>query len=189
MEHLGTPMVVPNCCLGSLIRRRLLLANLDRGSHLYLCYNILLVVLTLSIKKLGLKNRESMNCFNHDTAPAVGICKHCNKAICHVCLTDTGDGLACSSTCVADVHALNGLINRSRNTAPLTDRNAYLTPLFLAMIGTVSSFFGLLNLHKGGAFLLVFGVVFLVLAGLYFVRMRQWVSAAKSNEIDRPQDV
>jgi len=57
------------------------------------------------------------------------------------------------------------------------------------MIGTVSSFFGLLNLHKGGAFLLVFGVVFLVLAGLYFVRMRQWVSAAKSNEIDKPQDV
>jgi hypothetical protein len=128
-----------------------------------------------------------MQCFNHDSAPAVGICKHCNKAICHACLTDTGDGIACSRTCVENVQILNRLIARSRNTASLTNRNAFLTPVFFLSAGAVFTVFGLLD-PRNFAFALAMGVLFFILSGLYFVRMRQWVNAAESTNTGTPKN-
>jgi hypothetical protein len=120
-----------------------------------------------------------MECFNHDATPAVGICKHCNKALCHNCLTDTGDGLACTGTCVQSVLDLNMLIDRSRNTASLTNRNAYLTPIFLASIGGMFLLIGLMDKRASG-FLFPMGGLLLIFAFFNFYRMRQWVTAAEA---------
>ena len=47
-----------------------------------------------------------MRCFNHAEVRAVGLCKSCAKGICHDCLTDLGDGLACKAKCEEKVTAL-----------------------------------------------------------------------------------
>ena len=55
-----------------------------------------------------------MKCFNHEEISAVGICKHCNKGICPICLTDTGDGLACIGHCTDEVVAINKMIEHNK---------------------------------------------------------------------------
>src|ERR1041384_2547585 len=61
-----------------------------------------------------------MKCFNHDTADAVAICKSCNKALCHACAVDVGNGLACSGACEQEVRALNDQIRRNRTASQKT---------------------------------------------------------------------
>ena len=58
-----------------------------------------------------------MKCFNHEGADAVAICKNCNKALCHVCAVDVGNGLSCVGPCQQEVTALNELIRRNRTAA------------------------------------------------------------------------
>ena len=57
----------------------------------------------------------SMNCYNHQTVPAVAICKNCNKGLCPQCLTEVENGIACTSTCVEEVKTINALISRNKN--------------------------------------------------------------------------
>src|SRR5262249_45447184 len=40
-----------------------------------------------------------MNCFNHRTSTAIGICKSCGKGVCQACAVDLGNGLACRDSC------------------------------------------------------------------------------------------
>jgi hypothetical protein len=78
-----------------------------------------------------------MKCFNHEGADAVAICKNCNKALCHACAVDVGNGLACAGPCEQEVAALNELIRRNRTAAQRTSyayrRNAIVC-ILLAMI-------------------------------------------------------
>ncbi len=55
-----------------------------------------------------------MNCFSHQNAPSIGICKACQKAVCVECVIDTGRGLACSAECDEEVKALNQIIDKSK---------------------------------------------------------------------------
>jgi len=74
-----------------------------------------------------------MKCFNHDTSDAVGICKSCNKALCHSCAVDVGNGLACAGACEQEVRALNEQIRRNRTASQKTgyayQRNAVVCAL------------------------------------------------------------
>lgn len=54
-----------------------------------------------------------MNCFVHNEVSAVGICKHCNKALCGSCAVDTGEGLACSGECESRVAEYAELLDRN----------------------------------------------------------------------------
>ena len=78
-----------------------------------------------------------MKCFNHEGADAVAICKNCNKALCHACTVDVGNGLSCVGPCEQEVAALNELIRRNRTAAQRTSyayrRNAIVC-ILLAMI-------------------------------------------------------
>jgi hypothetical protein len=77
-----------------------------------------------------------MKCFNHGV-DAVAICKNCNKALCHGCSVDVGNGVACANACEQEVIALNELIRRNRTAAQRTGyayhRNAIVCAL-LALI-------------------------------------------------------
>jgi hypothetical protein len=86
---------------------------------------------------------QIMNCYNHDARAAVGICKHCSKALCHDCCTDTGGGLACSASCVDEVRAVTNLVNRTTRTHASQKRNAYLFPAFFGFMGLLFFLFGL----------------------------------------------
>jgi len=74
-----------------------------------------------------------MKCFNHEGVDAVAICKNCNKALCHVCAVDVGNGVACSGACENEVKSLNELIRRNRTSAQRTSyaytRNAVVCAL------------------------------------------------------------
>jgi hypothetical protein len=74
-----------------------------------------------------------MNCFNHEGVGAVAICKNCNKALCHACSVDVGNGIACAGACEHEVEALNDLIRRNRTAAHRTSyayrRNAVVCAL------------------------------------------------------------
>lgn len=78
-----------------------------------------------------------MKCFNHEGADAVAICKNCNKALCHACAVDVGNGVSCTGPCEQEVTALNELIRRNRTAAQRTSyayrRNAIVC-ILLAMI-------------------------------------------------------
>jgi len=78
-----------------------------------------------------------MKCFNHEGDDAVAICKNCNKALCHACAVDVGNGLSCVGPCEQEVTALNELIRRNRTAAQRTSyayrRNAIVC-ILLAMI-------------------------------------------------------
>lgn len=115
-----------------------------------------------------------MNCFNHTSKTAVGICKHCNKAICHECTTDTGDGLACTETCVETVRDLNVLINRNRKTVSAQRKNAYLSPIFFGVMGAIFLVFGLSGVQNA-PFPIAMGIGLLIFAFLYAAKIRNWL--------------
>lgn len=78
-----------------------------------------------------------MKCFNHESMDAVAICKNCNKALCHTCAVDVGNGVACAGACEQEVIALNELIRRNRTAAARTSyayrRNAVVC-ILLALV-------------------------------------------------------
>lgn len=82
-----------------------------------------------------------MKCFNHDV-DAVAICKNCNKALCHPCAVDVGNGLACVGACEQEVRALNELIRRNLTSAQKTgyayQRNAVVCGLIALVFAYLS---------------------------------------------------
>jgi uncharacterized membrane protein YidH (DUF202 family) len=74
-----------------------------------------------------------MKCFNHQQVDAVAICKNCNKALCHECAVDVGNGVSCVGACEQEVRDLNELIRRNRSAAQRTSyayrRNAIVCAL------------------------------------------------------------
>ena len=54
-----------------------------------------------------------MKCFNHKSEDAVGLCKHCGKAICHDCLCVVSDaGIACKNTCEEKVKLVDAYMHQ-----------------------------------------------------------------------------
>lgn len=84
-----------------------------------------------------------MKCFNHDSSDAVAICKNCNKALCHPCAVDVGNGVACAGDCEQEVRAINELIRRNRTSSEKTgyayQRNAIVCVL-IALVFVYLSF-------------------------------------------------
>ena len=115
-----------------------------------------------------------MNCFRHGTA-AVGICKHCSKGVCHECVTDTGDGLACTATCVDDVKMLNYLIDRSRVTSAAQKGNAYLSSVFLMLMGIIFLAFGLSGV-RNASLPISMGIGLVGFALVHYLRIRRWLA-------------
>ncbi len=106
-----------------------------------------------------------MKCFNHPNSESVGICKNCNKGICHECLTELPNGIACTNSCVEEVTLVNQLIHkntRSKNTAV----GAYLRyALLYGLMGSAFILYEVLT-KKALGFTTIIGVLFLV--GAFF---------------------
>lgn len=46
-----------------------------------------------------------MQCYRHIARDAIAVCRHCGKAACADCSEDTGQGIACSAGCAAEIQA------------------------------------------------------------------------------------
>ena len=78
-----------------------------------------------------------MKCFNHEGVDAVAICKNCNKALCHACAADVGNGVACTGACEEEVRALNELIRRNRTAAQRTSYAYHRNAIVCALIALI----------------------------------------------------
>ena len=81
-----------------------------------------------------------MKCFNHETTDAVAICKNCNKAICHACAVDVGNGIACRGSCEDEVRAVNALIQRNKSTSQKTSYAYQRNAIICALLGAVFAY-------------------------------------------------
>ena len=115
-----------------------------------------------------------MNCFYHQTSPAVGICKSCGKGVCPACAVDLGKGLACKARCEENAQEMIDLIDSnirrsafSEQVLTATRQNRYFNSVYMLVLGIVLlgfaayaalwSGFNLIALYTG-----VFGTVFLI---------------------------
>ena len=121
-----------------------------------------------------------MRCFNHPEIRAVGLCKQCNKALCHECANDLGFGLACRNVHEAEVVAVNDMVVRATQAQVVNRSNKYLGPLFFLVLGASFVGFELYTGRRGAGFGLWFGGILFVY-GLYLaVLVRKTYSAAKA---------
>jgi len=117
-----------------------------------------------------------VNCFRHPDQPAVAVCKNCGKATCSDCADDTGQGIACSSACVAEIqqhYQLEGKLKESfgigrKPPMPATVSTYALFGLILLGVGLYLSF------TRPGVDFLTFAMsaVFFVMAGASYKRHR-----------------
>lgn len=107
-----------------------------------------------------------MNCYNHQNTPAVGICKHCNKGICPTCLTDLGDGIACTASCIEQVEMINALIERNKKTQSTIIGSRNSTGLLYIAMGVLMLIVPILWFKNLDPFLIGMGVLCLAY-GIY----------------------
>ncbi|MGB7815740.1 MAG: hypothetical protein WBL28_05250 [Methylotenera sp.] len=116
-----------------------------------------------------------MRCFNHQI-DAIGICKHCQRALCHDCCTDLGDGLACKEVHEEEVKHLNSLIQNSKRAYTSAPKASLFGPVFNIFMGLVFVYFGF---KKGldsflfilGAGFVIYGVAALIYNTKYFKKV------------------
>ena len=54
-----------------------------------------------------------MKCFYHRDTDAVGLCRHCARALCPACAAEREAGLACIGRCEGEVDRVASLIRRN----------------------------------------------------------------------------
>lgn len=107
-----------------------------------------------------------MNCFAHQAAPAVGICRACGKGVCAACAADTGAGLACPGACEDRVLMLGRMVDNNAKVMRAADRQTWSSGMLGVVMGLL--FLGLaVWTHKeahvvitamlGGMGLIIFG--------------------------------
>ena len=115
-----------------------------------------------------------MNCFNHSSEPAVGLCKSCFKALCRDCAVEVENGLACKkANCQARVKLINRILDNNKrvlSAGNVQNRiggwvSIAIGAIFLAAACLCFAFVNAII----GMFSVLAGVVFLV-SGLYRLR-------------------
>lgn len=123
-----------------------------------------------------------MNCFAHQTAPAVGICRGCGKGLCAACAIDTGAGLACPGACEDRVLLLNRIVDSNAAMVRAADRQTWSSGMLGVVMGVL--FLGLaVWIHKDAhlVFTAMLGGMGLIFVCHGFVRLT-------AERVPRPRD-
>ncbi|HEX4140249.1 MAG TPA: hypothetical protein VHY09_07870 [Candidatus Methylacidiphilales bacterium] len=98
-----------------------------------------------------------MNCFYHQTVPAVGTCKSCGKGLCPQCALDFGTGLACRGRCEEQAKAISDLISQNVAQASVSKqilasawKNRFLNAAFYLVFGFMFAGFGVYRFAISG---------------------------------------
>lgn len=78
-----------------------------------------------------------MNCFTHQAAPAVGICRACGKGVCAACAADTGAGLACPGACEDRVLLLGRIVDSNAGMVRAADRQVWSSGMLGVVMGVL----------------------------------------------------
>ena len=107
-----------------------------------------------------------MNCFRHNDRPAVGLCKHCFKAVCRECILEAAGAVVCSPACAAEASSVDALL---RNV-PRTRRGSV---VIYGGIGTVMLLLGAIMRDAAGMLIALLGVFMLIGAYLSHTTARE----------------
>ena len=80
-----------------------------------------------------------MNCFNHNTVPAVGSCKACCKGLCADCACELEIGLACKGPCETIVAEYFEMNERSKKIYGIGKYRSKLPSSGVLMWGAIST--------------------------------------------------
>ncbi len=114
-----------------------------------------------------------MHCFYHPDTPAVGICKNCSRGLCRQCTTEFEAGLACKNRCEEAVQAIAALILRNTRLSPSAATPSKIAALFLTAVGLLFVVMGLVAPQGPWRFPLLFGLIMIVIAVLYYLLGRR----------------
>lgn len=119
-----------------------------------------------------------MNCFNHQTLPAIGTCKFCNKGLCGECVHDSGAGLACANSCIKEVDEINQVVARSKQIYSIGTKPPLLTSglLIFLMFSLLFLGYGIYRYFDSGKsfeFLLLMGCGMLIVFVYSLYKQRQ----------------
>jgi hypothetical protein len=78
-----------------------------------------------------------VNCFAHQAAPAVGICRACGKGVCAGCAADTGAGLACRDGCEDRVLLLGRMVDNNAKVMRAADRQTWSSGMLGVVMGAL----------------------------------------------------
>ena len=117
-----------------------------------------------------------MHCYQHTNRHAVAVCRNCGKAACPECCNDTGEGVACSTSCADEIRDSYRLQRRLKQSFGIG-----MQPPMPTSVPTYT-FFGLILLVTGIYFsltrpgldflTLALAAVFFVMAGATYRRYR-----------------
>ena len=116
-----------------------------------------------------------MHCFNHPKE-AIGICKHCQRALCIECCTDLKDGLACKGQHEEEVKHLNSLIQNTKKAYSSSPKASLFGPVFNMFMGAAFLGFGIKKNYEPflitlGAGFLIFGLAIAIYNTKYFKKI------------------
>ncbi len=112
-----------------------------------------------------------MQCYQHNEQSAIGICKICNKGLCHDCATDTEAGLACDQH-IEKIKDVELVIDRNIKTIKDAPVNTFIAPAFFLIMGIGFIVAGL-TAHKISPFTIFMGVGFSLFSAVTFIRYRK----------------
>jgi len=117
-----------------------------------------------------------MYCYRHNDRQAVAVCCHCGKAACADCSEDTGQGIACSAGCVAEIQASYQLKERLRQSFGVGSKPPLPSSVLMyAIFGLILLAVGLyLTYTRPGVdyLTLAMSAVFIVMSGISYKRYR-----------------
>lgn len=119
-----------------------------------------------------------MNCYRHKDIPAIGICKNCNKGVCHDCCEDVENGLACKDTCTRLVNEINEVISRNKQVYGIGSKSR-LPATGVLMYAFFAVIFGVWGISiwrtRGdvGIFPFGFAIAFAVIGIIAYIRNRK----------------
>ena len=118
-----------------------------------------------------------MKCYIHEDEIAVGVCKHCSKAVCKKCVVPNDQNfLVCSEHCKQEVLVYQELMEKTKMAYGLKPGRLPATIIFLAVFGILFLIFGCVTLYSNlylGMFTIVMGLGFLVSGGIYYYNQKK----------------
>ena len=109
-----------------------------------------------------------MKCFIHENEDAVGVCKHCSKAVCKKCAVPNDlNFLVCSEACKQEAILYQVMMEKSKMAYGLKPGRLPATIIVYLLIGVVFVLFGFITISFSaewvyGLLPLIFGVVFIL---------------------------
>jgi hypothetical protein len=119
-----------------------------------------------------------MKCFVHEDEDAVGVCKHCSKAVCKKCAVPNDHNfLVCSEICKQEALLSQEMMERAKMAYGLKPGRLPASIIFLVAGGVLFLVYGcFLTISSDmtyAVFTLLMGLVFLITGGVYYYNQRK----------------